>query len=261
MCTLIALHRCIPGAKLVVAANRDEYLERPSEPPALRALAHGRVVAPLDVQAGGSWLGVNPAGVFAAVTNRRDGTPPDPRRRSRGLLVFDALGARCAEEAAAAALATPSDACNPFNLFVADGERAFAVSYGTAARCVALDAGPHVIGNVDLAAPPPAKVARLADRVAGLAAAAPDALLERLAELCRGHGGGAPTEDTCVHAGRYGTCSSTLLRLAERPGESALLHADGAPCRTEYRNFTHLLAELLAGRSSFEAGREARRAS
>ena len=36
MCTLIALHRCVPGAPLVIAANRDEYLDRPAEPPALR---------------------------------------------------------------------------------------------------------------------------------------------------------------------------------------------------------------------------------
>ena len=45
MCTLIALHRCYPDASLVVAANRDEYLDRPAEGPALRALGDERATA------------------------------------------------------------------------------------------------------------------------------------------------------------------------------------------------------------------------
>jgi len=259
MCTLIALHRCTPGAPLVVAANRDEFADRPALGPALRETEHGFVLAPLDAQAGGTWLGVNPAGMFAAITNRRSDAP-DPRRRSRGYLVLEALGAASAAEAAAAALETPPGAYNPFNLFVADRERAFAVTYAAAASCIELAPGPHVIGNSDPGERPPAKVVRLADRAARLAGAPGDSLLERLAELCRGHdGGGAPTDDTCVHAGRYGTRSSTLLRLAETASESELLYADGAPCRTEYRNFTPLLHELRTGSGPGEGEMPARR--
>ncbi|MDH5307695.1 MAG: NRDE family protein, partial [Myxococcales bacterium] len=36
MCTVIALHRCVPGFPLVLAANRDEFFERPAEGIALR---------------------------------------------------------------------------------------------------------------------------------------------------------------------------------------------------------------------------------
>ena len=105
MCTLIALHRCFADAPLVVAANRDEFLERPTEGPALRDVAirssdtaRTRVVAPRDLRAGGSWLGLNAAGVFAAVTNRRCDAP-DPARRSRGWLVMKALAEPSAERA------------------------------------------------------------------------------------------------------------------------------------------------------------------
>ena len=70
MCTLIVFHHCFADAEFVIAANRDEYLDRPAEPPALR-FWHGRsVLAPRDVRAGGTWLGTNDAGVFAGITNR-----------------------------------------------------------------------------------------------------------------------------------------------------------------------------------------------
>jgi uncharacterized protein with NRDE domain len=260
MCTLIALHRCIPGATLVVAANRDEFADRPAFPPALRETEHGVRVAPLDGQAGGTWLGLNPSGMFAAVTNRRS-EAPDPRRRSRGFLVLDALAAGTAAEAAQAALETPPGSYNPFNLFVADRKRAFAISYAAEPRCIELEPGPHVIGNADLAAQPPAKLKRLADRAARLASAAEGAsLLERLAELCRSHeGGSAPTDAACVHAGRYGTRSSALLRLGEDASDSQFLWADGAPCQTAYRDFTPLLRELQCGSGSGEGKPLARR--
>ena len=117
-----------------------------------------------------------------------------------------------------------------------------------------------MIGNADLAAPPPAKVARLAERAARLATAADGSLLEQLADLCRSHeGGGAPTDAACVHAGHYGTRSSTLLRLADEDAESRFLYADGAPCRTAYRDFTPLLRELRCGASSGEGEPLARR--
>ena len=45
MCTLIALHRTVPGASLVVAANRDEFYDRPAEGPALRSTPSGTATA------------------------------------------------------------------------------------------------------------------------------------------------------------------------------------------------------------------------
>ncbi len=71
MCTLIVLHRCVPGRPLVVAANRDEFLDRPAAGPALRMRDSGPILAPLDLEAGGTWLGLNGRGVFAGLTNLR----------------------------------------------------------------------------------------------------------------------------------------------------------------------------------------------
>jgi hypothetical protein len=86
-----------------------------------------------------------------------------------------------------------------------------------------------------------------------------DRVLEELARICRGHdGGGGVLDDTCVHAGAYGTRSSALLRLAETGDDGAFRFADGAPCRTEYDDFTPLLHDLWRESGTVE-GRTATR--
>jgi uncharacterized protein with NRDE domain len=244
MCTLILLHRCVPGAPLVVAANRDENLERPAAPPALLTVEGPAVVAPLDLRAGGTWLGLNGAGLFAALTNRPT-SRPDPTRRSRGLLVLDALTAASATAAADLLQALPAGRYNPFNLVVADPERAFALVYDESPRLEPLACGVHVIGNADPLAPDVPKVARLRARAEEVADSRPDGVLDRLAGICRGHEGCAdPLEDTCIHTPRYGTRSSALLRVGGLAAADAFRFADGPPCRTAYEDCTHLLGAL-----------------
>ena len=138
MCTLIALHRCYPSAHLVVAATRDEFLARPATGPRLHHWSGRRVIAPLDERAGGTWLGLNDLGLFAALTNR-PAQSLDPSRRSRGLLVADALGHVSAARAAEAALRLAPRAYNPFNLFVADADHAFAILYDEKPRVRVLE--------------------------------------------------------------------------------------------------------------------------
>jgi uncharacterized protein with NRDE domain len=246
VCTLIALDGCVSGAPLVIAANRDEFLDRPSEGPALRTMPYGVIVAPRDVRAGGTWLGLNGTGVFAAVTNRRC-AEPDPRCRSRGLLVIDALSWTTADAAVEKleieSLKTAD--YNPFNLFVADRKSSFLVTYEGAPRRIELSPGVHVIGNSDPVAPRTPKLAALDRQAERAAAAGADRVLDELAEICRGHGGnGDVLDDACVHAGAYGTRSSVLLRLGETDEDDIFRYADGAPCRTKYDDFTPLLHDL-----------------
>lgn len=251
MCTLIALHRRFPGATLVVAANRDEFLARPAEGPALRSTSSGRILAPLDVEAGGTWFGLSGQGVFAAVTNVAC-ADPEPGRRSRGLLVTDVLGARNAREAAEKITSLPIGAYNPFNLLVADASEAFAFCYEDAPRPASIPDGLAVVGNSPLDAPEPPKLARLRRRVEDVAeTAAPDAL-EALAALCRDHSEGprGQLDAVCVHTPAYGTRSSALLRLTEGgllDSESVFRFAEGAPCQNDYENFTPLLRDLGRG--------------
>lgn len=252
MCTLIVLHCCVRETPLVVAANRDEYFDRPAEGPALRDTPNGRVLAPRDERAGGTWLGLNQHGLFAAITNRRSDAP-DPNRRSRGLIVLDALGARSALEAADEIQRLPHDAYNPFNLVVADGRTAHAFSYVGSPERVDWEPGAHVVGNVHPREQGSAKLDRLRGEVAAVLDS--ERVLDDLGDICRSHAGAAPLESTCVHAGGYGTRSSTLLRLGH---EARLLHATGAPCAREYDDFTPLLDELGLG-SARSAGHDSAR--
>ena len=70
-------------------------------------------------------------------------------------------------------------------------------------------------------------------------------MLDALAAICRGHGGnGDVLGDACVHAGEYGTRSSTLLWLADDDDDSVFRYADGAPCSNAYCVYTPLLRDL-----------------
>ncbi|MFT5208384.1 MAG: hypothetical protein ACI9CE_000098 [Flavobacterium sp.] len=75
---------------LIVAANRDEQHQRPTLP-ADYWQANQDVLGGIDLQAGGTWLGLTKAGRFAAVTNFAE-MPADPLPpRSRGALTRDFL--------------------------------------------------------------------------------------------------------------------------------------------------------------------------
>lgn len=107
MCVAALAWNAHPRWRLVVAANRDEYHERPTMP---LELWHTGVLAGRDLRAGGTWLGVHGNGRFALVTNHRVEGYPKPDRLSRGGLVTGWLGGSGLGDTAA---------MNPFNLFCA----------------------------------------------------------------------------------------------------------------------------------------------
>jgi len=121
----------------------------------------------------------------------------------------------------------------------------FAIVYEEKPRVRMLAPGAHVIGNADpndASVPKIARIARSAERIA----AGPEAgALEALVDLCSSHEGGARALDhTCIHAGDYGTHSSTLLRRGARREADVLRFASGAPCAASYEDLTPLLRAL-----------------
>ena len=90
MCLIVFAVRPDDEQVLLLAGNRDEFHERPTEPLGWWQDRPG-IVGGRDVKAGGTWLAASRHGRFATVTNSRDAEEPQPGLRSRGLLVTDFL--------------------------------------------------------------------------------------------------------------------------------------------------------------------------
>jgi len=125
MCTAVILYRPGHPWPLVFAANRDEMASRPWLAPGRHWPDRPEVVAGLDREAGGSWLGINDDGVLAGVLNRPGSLGPAAGKRSRGELVLEALDHAEAAEAALALSHLDPFAYRSFNLVVADAQHAF----------------------------------------------------------------------------------------------------------------------------------------
>ena len=79
MCTLVLIHRVVDAAPLIVLANRDEMLARPSLGPRL-VRREPAVFCGQDQREGGTWCGLNEHRVFVGLTNLTL-RAPDPSRR------------------------------------------------------------------------------------------------------------------------------------------------------------------------------------
>ena len=125
MCTLVIFRRPRHRWPVLIGANRDEMVDRPSKPPGRHWPDRPEVIAGLDMLAGGSWVGINDWGVAAAVLNRHGSLGPSPDRRSRGELVLEALDHADATAAAEALSDLDPEAYRTFNLIVADESHGF----------------------------------------------------------------------------------------------------------------------------------------
>ena len=90
MCLILFSYKFHSNFPLVVAANRDEFYQRPTQAAHFWPEAP-QLLAGKDLQAGGSWMGVTRSGRFAAVTNYRDPGQNEHYPKSRGSLVADFL--------------------------------------------------------------------------------------------------------------------------------------------------------------------------
>jgi uncharacterized protein with NRDE domain len=125
MCTVVILRRPDHRWPLVLAANRDEMIDRPWKPPARHWSDRPDVIAGLDELGRGTWLGLNDFGVVAAVLNRLNTLGPAPGLRSRGELPLEALDHAEARAAAEAIADIDPRAYRPFNMIVGDCRQVF----------------------------------------------------------------------------------------------------------------------------------------
>jgi uncharacterized protein with NRDE domain len=154
MCLLVVAWQVHPRFRLVVAANRDEFHERPTAPMA-RWSPPDEIIAGRDLRAGGTWLGINRARRFGVVTNFRDLQGPLANAPSRGGLVPAYLRGNLGAERHLAALASSASGYSGFNLLLADSEQLWYASNRAEGFARRLPPGVYGLSNEFLDTPWP----------------------------------------------------------------------------------------------------------
>jgi uncharacterized protein with NRDE domain len=231
-----------PGYPLVVAANRDERVDRPARPPFFWP-GKPASIAPRDEQAGGTWLGLNARGLFVGITNRMS-TKRDDSRASRGALVQWALTFESAKSLHDAMSSVDPKRYNPFHLLYADRREAFlSWSSGEQLTQQVLSPGLHVVTERSFGAADDARERFVHERWPKQPTSA---LVEQLTPVLTEHATLSPFRGTCIHAKlfNYGTRSSLILGVAEQLGDTRFHWAEGSPCTHPFVEQTELVSQL-----------------
>lgn len=245
MCLLAIQYQATDDSPILVAHNREELFDRPTQAPRIQS-GKPRAICGIDRNAGGTWLGVNQHGLFVTVANRPKAVvPPEPR--SRGLLCRELLGFRTAREAAehaASELATGRYA--GANYVCADAEWGGVVYGGNRVKKVDLKPGLHLLANGNLDDHRDERLEfvrrlltlqRLDSAVAFLAVASRTFSRKANRNGLRG---------VVVSGDVYGTVSSTLVSLPYKMQNAIFQYAPGPPSECPYDDLSALLRQVLS---------------
>lgn len=124
MCLILLSYKMHPFYRMVFAANRDEYYDRPTLPLAFWE-DNPQILGGRDLQRKGSWLGIDRRGRIAAVTNYRESFLKLENAPSRGLLISDFLESTLPPKHYLNQIRSVGTSYNGFNLIVGNGSDLF----------------------------------------------------------------------------------------------------------------------------------------
>ncbi|OGP90180.1 MAG: hypothetical protein A2031_08395 [Deltaproteobacteria bacterium RBG_19FT_COMBO_43_11] len=226
MCLIIFAYKVHPSYNLILAANRDEFYDRPSSDADFWEETP-QILAGRDLKEGGTWLGITREGKFAAITNYRDPAAFIGNAQSRGMLVRDFL---CGNQSADEYLENISqqlDKYNCYNLILKDHDGLYAFS--NRGKKQKLSAGIYGLSNHLLDTPWP-KVLRAKKKLKAAlkekSAALEEALFTLLSDRNFPHENKLPTTGVdkewekvlspiFIKSPDYGTRSSTILFIGK----------------------------------------------
>ena len=223
MCLILLALDSHADHPLVVAANRDEFYDRPTAEAAFWA-DRPWILGGRDLEAGGTWLGIDRRGRFAAVTNYRQGEREPPAPRSRGLLVSDYLAGDADARTHIDRVERDAELYNGFNLVAGDA-RELCYFSNREGRARALGHGVYGLSNHLLDTPWP-KVASgksgLSDLLRGDEASLVDGLFALLSDRRQADDESLPStgigldwerllSSAFIVSAAYGTRSSTVV--------------------------------------------------
>ncbi len=262
MCLLVVISRTDPAEPLVLAANRDERLDRPAVPATVLSASAPRVLGGRDLVAGGTWLAVNEHGVVAGLTNRPSANGRDDTKRSRGelpLALVQHADATSAVEDFARRFR--SEDYNAAWLLVGDREALYYLEVGECGPPVvqALEPGLHVLANGPLATGSP-KTDLVRQRLGRLSPAEPTPDTAALRRVLSDHTVppvvAAQDPDPkrpvalaapCVHTPEFGTRSAAIIRVGAE-GAPSFSVADGPSCQSTFVSMDELWSAPGAAR-------------
>ena len=153
MCVVAVAWKAHPRWRVVLIGNRDEFHGRAAA--ALAAWPDSRILAGRDLQAGGTWAGVDGEGRCAVVTNVRDPLASAAAPRSRGELPVGFLRGRLSARVCADRLAGQAGEYAPFNLVLLDAEEAVYLGNHPRIETCRIEAGVHGMSNGGVVVPWP----------------------------------------------------------------------------------------------------------
>lgn len=255
MCTLTLLNKLVDSYPIVALHSR--YVKRGSEElPPRRTELRRHIYSPLDVASGGTWIGMNDAGLLTAVTDQVTAWVPNPER-SRGLLVFDVLEGFSDTASAKDYLSRPETrrGYRRGNFVILDQESAWHVVWDRGIVVREIEAGAYALTNLTMLPDIEwtehvervwRRVERRRLRVLELAkrlnTSDPEGVLRGLMSVASDHGGEKGTGSICYHdpSGENLQSSSTLIAVASPVPSSRIYYCAGNPCEGEFREYSHI---------------------
>lgn len=145
MCLIVLAQNYHPDYKLIFAANRDEFYERPSSPAEFWK-DEPSLLAGKDLKEGGTWCGITKNGRFAAITNYRDIKSIKKDVVSRGRIVTDYLTGTSSPELYSKGLKEAANLYNGYSLVLGDKSNLFFFSNQTK-KLIKIKSGIHGLSN------------------------------------------------------------------------------------------------------------------
>ncbi|MDQ1277496.1 MAG: hypothetical protein QG555_536, partial [Thermodesulfobacteriota bacterium] len=194
MCLIILSWRTRTDFPLILAANRDEFYDRPSLPADFWP-DHPDILGGRDLKEGGTWLGITRKGRIAALTNYRDPLSVRGNAPSRGWLVRDFLTGRDRPGDYLERFQQEAPRYNGFSVLLGDGSGLYYLSNRGGGGVTPLAPGIHGLSNHLLDTPWP-KVGKARERfrsaIAGKNSPRSEDLFDLLTDSSRPEDGDLP---------------------------------------------------------------------
>lgn len=250
MCFVIGRVETTGNRRLILANNRDERYDRPSNPPTLHEGGNLAWYGPQDRQAGGTWFGLNEAGLVVSITNPLDPSNDSNDRPSRGLLVRKILESADSLDTAEEMIEGISEDDYKSYVLMVLGPGGLIQATNSSRNRQSLSGELCFYQTQKEFSKLPLEQRHRLPWGPGNSVPL-DRIQARLQHFCKRHDSFKNRESICSHDDESGTVSSAITILqdpgrAHEQGQASLMmnYSDGPPCETIYQ--ARELPEIVA---------------